>query len=287
LIGKQARLKPSYLFIFPFVLLRKMSKKRGHIAIEYESESDSPRGKWESTYQKIKTMRAEIQAPVDVMGCAHLADKNESPEVQRFQTLISLLLSSQTKDQVTAQAMENLKQHGLTIENVIKTDVKKIDQMISKVGFHERKAQYLKAVAQILKDQYNGDIPDTLEGLIKLPGIGPKMAYLTMQNAWNKNEGIGVDVHVHRISNRLGWVKTESRGPEDTRKQLESFIPKTYWKEFNGLFVGFGQTICQPVLPKCENCILSDGTCPSAKKYLSAKKTKKAKKRGCQEGDPA
>jgi len=163
-----------------------MSKKRGHIAIEYESESDSPRGKWESTYQKIKTMRAEIQAPVDVMGCAHLADKNESPEVQRFQTLISLLLSSQTKDQVTAQAMENLKQHGLTIENVIKTDVKKIDQMISKVGFHERKAQYLKAVAQILKDQYNGDIPDTLEGLIKLPGIGPKMAYLTMQNAWNK-----------------------------------------------------------------------------------------------------
>jgi endonuclease-3 len=90
-----------------------------------------------------------------------------------------------------------------------------LDGHIYAVGFHTKKAGYIKRTAEILRDQFDGDIPDTIEGLVSLPGVGPKMGYLALQNAWDKNLGIGVDVHVHRIANRLGW--TESKTPEETR----------------------------------------------------------------------
>ncbi|CAG8513237.1 1066_t:CDS:2 [Funneliformis mosseae] len=118
-------------------------------------------------------------------------------------------------------------------------------------------------VAKVCKEEYDNDIPDTVEGLMKLPGVGPKMAYLCMQVAWKQNQGIGVDVHVHRISNRLGWCKTEKVGPENTRQSLESWLPRSLWREINPIFVGFGQTTCLPRYPKCSSCPVSD-MCPSA-----------------------
>jgi len=109
--------------------------------------------------------------------------------------------------------------------------------------------------------KYGGDIPRNVKELCMLPGVGPKMAYLCMQTAWGKSVGIGVDVHVHRISNRLGWVKTKD--PEKTRKTLESWLPKEHWAEINPLFVGLGQTICRARKPLCNECKLKD-LCPSA-----------------------
>lgn len=135
--------------------------------------------------------------------------------------------------------------------------------MINKVGFHNLKTKYIKQTAEILRDKFNSDIPDTIEGLVSLPGVGPKMAYLTMSAAWGKDEGIGVDVHVHRITNLWGWHKTQN--PEQTRAALESWLPRDKWHDINNLLVGFGQTICLPVGRKCGDCKLSEkGLCPSA-----------------------
>ncbi|KAH8547671.1 DNA glycosylase [Umbelopsis sp. PMI_123] len=226
-----------------------------------------PPDNWKSVYEAIKEYRKVTVAPVDTMGCERLAEETVDEKTSRYQTLTSLMLSSQTKDAITAAAMQNLQTRvpgGLTLDNVIACDKDLIHDCIKSVGFHTRKTDYIKATALILKEKYNGDIPDTIEGLTSLPGVGPKMGYLTLQCAWNKNTGIGVDVHVHRISNRLGWVKTDKGSPEDTRKALESWLPKECWKEVNPLFVGFGQVTCLPRGPLCNACPVSD-LCPSAK----------------------
>ena len=145
-----------------------------------------------------------------------------------------------------------------------------LNAFINKVGFHNLKTKYIKQTAEILRDKWNSDIPDTIQGLVSLPGVGPKMAYLTLSAAWGRDEGIGVDVHVHRITNLWGWHKTQQ--PEQTRAALESWLPRDKWHDINNLLVGFGQTICLPVGRKCGDCKLADrGLCPSA---VVAKSTK-------------
>jgi endonuclease III len=134
-------------------------------------------------------MRAETPAPVDTMGCAVLANPTAPPKTQRFQTLISLMLSSQTLDTVTAPTIWNLQRvlpNGLDLQDILDIDESDLDKLIGKVGFHNKKAAYIKKTAVILRDQFDGDIPDTVEGLCSLPGVGEKMAHLTMSAAWNK-----------------------------------------------------------------------------------------------------
>ena len=177
------------------------------------------------------------------------------------------MLSSQTKDTTNAIAMRRLQTElphpGLTLENILAVDHVKLNELIYVVGFHNNKTRYIKAMAPILSNQYGGDIPSTVEGLMSLPGVGPKMAYLCMSAAWGQTVGIGVDVHVHRITNLWGWHKTKA--PEETRLMLEAWLPKEKWHEINHLLVGFGQTICLPVGRKCRECQLSEkGLCPSA-----------------------
>ena len=211
-------------------------------------------------FEKIKNYRKLNLAPVDTMGCDILA-VSETPSMKRYETLTALQLSSQTKDQVTAEAIRNLQKHSLTPETILKTSDKDLNNLIKMVGFHNRKTVYMKKTAEILIQKYDGDIPSTLKELLELPGIGPKMAHLVMQTCWNINSGIGVDTHVHRISNRLGWVETKNA--EETRKALEDWLPQNMWKDINHLLVGFGQTCCKPVGPMCYACPISD-LCPSA-----------------------
>lgn len=173
---------------------------------------------WDIVYDILETYRKVHKAAVDTMGCERLADRTSSPKIQRFQTLVSLMLSAQTKDTVTSAAvikLQNELEGGLCLQSILRLDEVVLDDMIRSVGFHTKKASYIKRTAEILRDRFDGDIPDTIDGLTSLPGVGPKMGYLTLQVAWNKNLGIGVDVHVHRIANRLGWVKTKT--PEETR----------------------------------------------------------------------
>ncbi|KAK3811176.1 MAG: DNA repair protein-like protein Ntg1 [Benniella sp.] len=231
---------------------------------------------WETTLNRIREFRLQNLAPVDTMGCERLAEAGDDipPEVTRFQTLMSLVLSSQTKDTVTSVAIRRLQKElkgGLTIQSVIDVPSDELNSIIAAVGFHNKKTIFMKQVAEICKTKYNGDIPDTAEDLIALPGVGPKMAYLTLQVAWKKNLGIGVDTHVHRIANRLGWVKTEKDGPEGTREALQSWLPKEHWREINYLLVGFGQVLCLPRGPLCSVCPVQE-RCPSATGISKQKK---------------
>ncbi|KAH0254744.1 DNA glycosylase, partial [Aureobasidium melanogenum] len=258
--------------------LPKKTKRQPAKRIKGENGRVEPPPNWEQVYNLTAEMRKKVLAPVDTMGCESLAERHRSPIDRRLQTLIALMLSSQTKDTVTAVAMKTLQENlegGFNLAALLTVEPARLNELIAKVGFHNNKTKYIKATAEILRDKFNGDIPDTIEGLVSLPGVGPKMAYLTMSAAWGRDEGIGVDVHVHRITNLWGWHKT--RNPEETRAELESWLPKEKWHDINHLLVGFGQTICLPVGRKCNECTLAtEGLCPSAvvKKEV-AKRVKK------------
>ncbi|QPC77624.1 hypothetical protein HYE68_008376 [Fusarium pseudograminearum] len=236
-----------------------------------------PPSDWEAIYDTVRKMRAPggraHGAAVDTMGCERLADEKASPKDQRFHTLVALMLSSQTKDTVNAVVMRKLQTElppfepgaptGLNLNNVLAIDPKTLNEFIWAVGFHNNKTKYIKQTAEILRDQWDGDIPDTIEGLVSLPGVGPKMGYLCLSVAWGKHEGIGVDVHVHRITNLWGWHKTKN--PEETRTTLQSWLPQDRWHEINHLLVGLGQSVCLPVGRKCGECDLGlQGLCKAA-----------------------
>ncbi|WEL39241.1 endonuclease III [Encephalitozoon hellem] len=221
-------------------------------------------------YFEIKRQREGIVSPVDTMGC-FIAPSCHTEEERRFRILVSLLLSSQTKDEVTHEATERLRRflpentaadgdthNGLTIENVINSSAEHINECIKRVGFHNRKAENLKKIAEILKKK---GLPENMEDLTSLPGVGNKMAILYMNHACNKVVGISVDTHVHRISNRIGLVKTKD--VESTRKELEKIVPKREWGSINRTLVGYGQTICVAKRPRCEECCIR-GECPSS-----------------------
>lgn len=219
---------------------------------------------WQEQLKNIQEMRRERNAAVDHQGCERTADIKAPPTVQRYQVLVSLMLSSQTKDQITFEATRKLKEKGLTIENILQMPESQIAELIKPVGFWKKKASFIKKVTEICHRDYQDDIPPTVEELVKLPGVGPKMAHIAMNVAWNKLTGIGVDTHVHRISNRLGWVKKTTSTPEHTRVALESWLPRDEWREINVLLVGFGQQICLPVKPHCNEC-LNAAICPYPK----------------------
>ncbi|KAF8162738.1 DNA glycosylase [Crassisporium funariophilum] len=235
---------------------------------------------WRETYDAIKAMRSQFVAPVDTMGCDQAQWKESDPKNRRYATLVSLMLSSQTKDEVTDAAVSKLREAlggSLTVQGMIEAEDAVISEAIAKVGFWRRKTGYLKQAAVKLRDDFASDVPKTVDELCSLPGVGPKMAFLALQIAWNLNHGIGVDVHVHRITNLLGWHKPPTKTPEQTRLNLQSWLPKELHGDINHMLVGFGQVVCLPVGPRCDVCDLSKkGLCPSARTVVKATKKRKA-----------
>ncbi|KIJ63357.1 hypothetical protein HYDPIDRAFT_134499 [Hydnomerulius pinastri MD-312] len=236
-----------------------------------------PPTRWKETYDAIKKMRSRITAPVDTMGCDQAQLKEQDPKNQRFATLVSLMLSSQTKDEVTDAAVAKLRTAlggSLSVQGIIAADEATVSEAIAKVGFWRRKTQYIKQTAQRLRNDFGSDVPKSVDELCSLPGVGPKMAFLALQVAWNLNLGIGVDVHVHRITNRLGWHRKPTKNPEETRLNLQSWLPKELHGDINHMLVGFGQMVCLPVGPKCNDCTLSTADlCPSAQKGKTSTST--------------
>ncbi|RLI78529.1 endonuclease III [Archaeoglobales archaeon] len=167
-----------------------------------------------------------------------------------FQHLIFAVLSSRTRDEVTVKAGKKLFSKANTPEKLAKMDVKEIEELIEGVGFYRVKAKNLKKLAEILVKDYNSNVPLSLEELTKLPGVGRKTANIVLSAS--NIPTIAVDTHVHRISNRLGLVKTTK--PEETEEQLKKIFPKELWNRVNQAFVGFGQTVCKPVKPLCNEC---------------------------------
>lgn len=280
----------SVTFSPPSTKERKVRKPARQVKNEETGEVEiHPPKDWEEVYNVVMEMRTNGIAKnsvVDTMGCDKLGQRELGPKIRRFQTLIALMLSSQTKDTVNAATMKRLQteipphkegaEPGLYLENILSIDPGLLNQLIWAVGFHNNKTKYIKQAAEILRDKWDGDIPDTIEGLMSLPGVGPKMAYLCMSSAWGRDEGIGVDVHVHRITNLWGWHKTKT--PEETRMALQAWLPKEKWHEINWLLVGFGQSVCLPVGRKCGDCELGlQGLCKSAErsKVMAGRKIKK------------
>ncbi|KAI9996748.1 hypothetical protein PInf_000009 [Phytophthora infestans] len=198
-------------------------------------------------------------------------------KVERFQLLVAALLSSQTQDPITYAAMQRLHQlgeseEGLTIEVVQSVSEEKLSEALKPVGFYHRKAHQLKRVAAILRTRFHGDIPRSLDELLQLPGIGPKIGRVITLLAWGQVDGIVVDTHVHRLAQRLGWSSTTT--PEDTRKELEDWIPKEHWGKLSLAVVGFGQTVCTAKHPSCSKCPLAT-KCPSAFKVVASNSKKR------------
>jgi len=168
-----------------------------------------------------------------------------------FKILIATVLSLRTKDEVTAEASKRLFEVADTAEDILKLKEKEIASLIYPVGFYRRKAKNIKEICRILVEKYGGRVPDDLEELLQLPGVGRKTANLVITLGFGK-PGICVDTHVHRIMNRIGYVKTKT--PEETEFALREKLPKEYWIEINDLLVSLGQHICHPVSPKCSRC---------------------------------
>jgi len=169
-----------------------------------------------------------------------------------FTTLISCILSLRTKDEVTEQASIRLFKKYDTPDKLVKLSEKQIESMIFPVGFYKTKAKRIKEIAKIVIEKYNGKVPDDFEKLLKLKGVGKKTAAIVMVYGHKIANFIPVDVHVHVIANRLGWVK--SKNPDETMDKLMRVVPKKYWYDINDLFVQFGQNICITVSPWCSRC---------------------------------
>jgi endonuclease III len=213
---------------------------------------------------RIDEMVKPLNPPVDAF---------ESQIVRSpFRILISVLLSSRTKDAVTHKASEQLFDAADSPEKMSLLDESRIAELIFPVGFYRQKAKNIKKIAVFLSNEAheNGSIPNTFEGLTALPGVGRKTANLVLALAFKK-PCIAVDIHVFRISQRLGWAK--GKKPEEIEEQLKTVFPMEYWNRLNHTLVGFGQTLCKPVNPMCHRCDIT-GYC------LYFKENKKENRKG-------
>ncbi len=172
-----------------------------------------------------------------------------------FSVLVSCLLSLRTRDEVTATASARLFGLADTPEKLLELDQERVEKAIYPVAFFRNKTRSLFDICRTLIDQHEGNVPATLEQLLKLKGVGRKTANLTLILGHGK-PGICVDIHVHRISNRWGYLKTKS--PDETELVLRKKLPKRYWMEYNDLLVNFGQNICKPQSPHCSQCCVAE-----------------------------
>jgi endonuclease III len=179
---------------------------------------------------------------------------SESQKKDPFQILISALLSARTQDATTHAASTRLFARARTPQAVAKLPVKQIEKMIYPVSFYRNKAVFVKDAAKMIVTRFGGKVPRTLEEMIMLPGVGRKTANLVMILAFKSADNICVDIHVHRIANRIGWVRT--RTPEETEQALYRALDKQWWPIVNLYLVTWGQNMCRPVYPRCQECPL-------------------------------
>ena len=168
-----------------------------------------------------------------------------------FLVLVGCILSLRTKDQVTDVAIERLSRKAHTPTEILALPTDEMERLIYPVGFYRTKTRTIKAISQTILDRYKGQVPDTMEELLSLKGVGRKTANIVITEAFRK-PGIAVDTHVHRISNRLGAVRT--RNPHQTEDELRKVLPRRYWRIYNMLLVTHGQKTCTPLSPFCSRC---------------------------------
>ena len=203
-------------------------------------------------------MRA-LSLAIDGMELPAVEKISESQSEDAFQVLIATLLSARTQDATTHAASMRLFRRGRTPRTLAKLSVKEIETLIYPVSFYRNKARFVKATCEMLVKEFGGRVPSTLEQMVTLPGVGRKTANLVMILAHGSQKNICVDTHVHRIANRLGWVKT--RLPEQTEQALYANTDARWWPYINLYLVTWGQNVCRPVYPRCGDCAIAS-LCP-------------------------
>lgn len=198
-------------------------------------------------------MRALARA-IDDMELPAVEKISQESQEDPFEVLVATMLSAQTRDAVTAAASERLFRAGRTPRAIAKLTVRQIERLIYPVSFYRHKARHVKEACRQLVDRFGGRVPATMEELLTLPGVGRKTANLVLILSFKSLQNICVDTHVHRISNRLGWVRT--RTPEETEQALYDATDRRWWPYVNLYLVTWGQNVCRPVYPRCAECAI-------------------------------
>lgn len=203
-------------------------------------------------------MRALSQA-ITGMELPAVEKVAEAEADNAFQILIATLLSARTQDATTAAASARLFARARRPRSMARLPVREIETLIYPVSFYRNKAEHVKACCEVLLTRFGGRVPETLEELVQLPGVGRKTANLVLILAFKSRRNICVDTHVHRISNRLGWVATKT--PEETEQALYRAAERRWWASINLYLVTWGQNVCRPVHPRCGDCAIA-ADCP-------------------------
>ena len=215
---------------------------------------------WESIVATLKKWRKEPEksggeprrSGNDNLSVTTVAERYKKDP---WAVLVSTILSLRTKDEVTLKCSQVLLAKAPTPEKLLGLKEKDVAKLAYPAGFYRTKAANLLKIAALLLNQYEGKVPADLDTLLSFPGVGRKTANLVLIEAYNK-DGICVDIHVHRISNRTGWLN--SKTPEETEMILRQILPRQYWKAINPLLVLYGQNICRPVSPFCSRCVITE-----------------------------
>ena len=211
---------------------------------------------WDAIHRALQRWRKELQHEREEAGAEKEPSVTTVAEHYRrdpWAVLASTILSLRTKDEVTLETSRRLLAKAPGPKELAALRVDQVARLAYPAGFYRTKAANLKKIAAILLAQYNGEVPADMDALLALPGVGRKTANLVLIEAFDL-PGICVDVHVHRISNRCGWLS--SKTPEETEMTLRTILPKKYWKGLNALLVLYGQNLCRPVSPYCSRCVI-------------------------------
>ncbi len=209
-------------------------------------------GYWDSIFNHFSSTLKSLGT--NLPSVSEIASSSRDP----FRVLISTIISLRTKDAVTLEASTRLFSQADTPSSILSLKSEEIQNLIYPAGFYRTKAKNILSVSRILIEQYDGKVPSKRELLLALPGVGVKTANLTLNLGFGI-DAICVDTHVHRISNRCGWIKTKT--PEESEKALEQIMPRKYWIPLNEMLVSYGQQLCTPVSPHCSKCPIQ-GDCP-------------------------
>jgi endonuclease-3 len=208
---------------------------------------------------RIRAVMRRLARAIDGLEEPAVEKIAEAQKEDPFQVLIATMLSAQTKDAVTHAAATRLFKVARTPRAMVKLRTREIERLIYPVSFYRHKAVHVRETCRQLIDRYDGRVPDAMEELLTLPGVGRKTANLVLILAHASSDNICVDTHVHRISNRLGWVST--RTPDETEHALYVAADRRWWPVINLYLVTWGQNVCRPVYPLCGTCVLFD-LCP-------------------------
>jgi len=208
---------------------------------------------------RVESVMRELARAIDGLELPAVEKISESQSDDPFQVLIATLLSARTQDATTLAASTRLFKVARTPRTMAVLSVKQIEQLIYPVSFYRNKASHVKAACERLASHYKGRVPTTMAELLTLPGVGRKTANLVLILAFKSQENICVDIHVHRISNRLGWIKPTK--PEESEQALYGVAHRRWWPLINLYLVTWGQNVCRPVYPRCPACVLAP-QCP-------------------------